>query len=123
MEPDMTNTHDDMTARWKPSDAQIAAADTILAADTNVDYVLSGHFLTGKEYGIWTTDIELVYADGVEAANDDSYRDAQLAVEAAAIRKAGKQPGTVGYTVHRRNGHWAVFEDILTPASILNHTR
>lgn len=116
------NLHDDLTARWKPSDEQIAEADAAFAAHPSLKYVISGHFLAGKEYGIWTSDVELLYPSGddiVFVFDDAAYRAAQEVAEVAAVKAAGERPGTVGYTVHRREG-WAVFEEILSPAKILH---
>lgn len=115
------NAYEDLQARWTPSPAQVEAADALFDADPDLKYVLSGHFLTGKEYGIWQTDVELLHADEVIAADNDSYRKAQAAVEVAAIKLAGERPGTVGYTVHRKGSQWAVFEEILSPAKVLHY--
>lgn len=115
----MNAAYDDLRARWKPSDAQIAAANAAFAEHPAAAYVLSGHFLAGKEFGIWDTDIELLYADGVEIAmTNDDYREAMMAAELPAAKLAGDRTGTVGYAVHYGHGGWAVFEDILSPEII-----
>jgi hypothetical protein len=114
------NLHDDLTTRWKPSDEQIAAAAAAFE-DPTVESVYTGHFMVGKEYGIWTADVELVYATDIKVAHDryDGARAARDAAALAGAKAGGERPGTIGYTWHRRSGDWAVFEEILSPAKLL----
>lgn len=119
----MTTLYNDLRSRWKPSDDAIAAANDAFAADPDVDVVLSGHFLVGKEFGIWTADVELLHADAVHPTIRD-YAAASAARTAAAVDGAkvgGERPGTVGYTYHYRDGTWATFEEILEPAKLLKY--
>lgn len=115
----MTNPYEDLTARWKPSDEAIAAAAEAFN-DPAVESVYTGHFMIGKEYGVWTTDVELVHSMNVNVArsNDEAF-EARDAARLDGAKAGGERPGTIGYTWHLRSGEWAVFEEILSPADIL----
>lgn len=122
----MNTLEADLKARWRPTAAARAAAAEAFAADTTAEYVYTGHFLVGKEYGWWTDDIEVVHADEPVARAGGEGLSGFEARSLATVDGAllgGERPGTVGYTVHWRSGDWAVFEDILDVPTILKYAR
>ena len=122
----MKNLHDDLTARMKPAWLDIEIARFAIEEE-GTEMALTPIFFPGKEYGIWTADTEVdtvTYA--VACNNDDSYRDARESVLLEAVKAMGERPGTVGYVVHRivdGETAWAVFEEILSPAKLLELAR
>lgn len=116
------NLYDDLTARMKPAEADIEIARFALEEE-GTEMALTPIFFPGKEYGIWAADTEVdsvTYA--VACNNDDSYREARETVVLEAVKAMGERPGTVGYVVHRvvdGETAWSVFEEILSPAKIL----
>lgn len=108
----MTELHDDLMARMRPSDTTVAAAIAYLDEHPDVDGVWTPIWFPRKEYGFWTADQQVE-----DAAIICTDRD-MAGEEAAALM--GEQPGTVGYVWHRRDG-WAVFEDILPPTRLIQY--
>jgi hypothetical protein len=100
----------DLRARWRPSDEQIAAADALLATGRYPGGVLSAQVLVGKEYGFWTEDIEVRPLDIIGFDRETVSR-----VLAAEVERVGREAGksvTGSYAWHSKPGSWAVFEDI-----------
>ena len=122
----MKNLHADLTARMKPAWLDIEIARFAIEEE-GTEMALTPIFFPGKEYGIWTADTEVdtvTYA--VACNNDDSYRDARETVLLEAVKAMGERPGTVGYVVHRivdGETAWSVFEEILSPAKLLELAR
>lgn len=124
----------DLETRWVPSETQIAMAEAVFDARPDADLVLSSHLLLGKEYGFWTNDIEVEYVKiakvamnramkAGEEARPDDYHVVRNEIVTATARQAGERPCTIGYTVHYRDGTWAVFEEILDVPTILKFAR
>jgi hypothetical protein len=106
--------HEDLCERWRPSPAQIAAADDLLTSDPALrdTGVFSGHLLLNKHFGVWTTDVV------VQSLDEGIYRDANECTKvvrrmAEATRRRLGVAVSGGYAWHTAPGEWAVFEDIL----------
>ena len=102
----------DLRERWRPSDAQIEAADELLVRLPELDGVFSGHLLVGKELGFWTAEVEVVPIDGIFETWSGCF-DA-LRVAGDEIHARGGRPVVGGYAWHSAPGCWAVFEDLLS---------
>lgn len=116
----MNDLHDDLTARWAPSADQIKLAATTLSSPAvnawrGQDHALTAHVLVNKHYGFWTADVLVLALPGVFTDRDAA--GAKAAEAAEAIHLATGLPVTGGYTYHRADGTWAVFEDILADFS------
>lgn len=104
----------DLTARWQPSNAQVAGADALLAAglaDPD-DGVYTLHLLVHKHFGFWTADVEVVALDGLFTSRGAALSFLELA--SAEYHRSTGHTLTGGYTVHFGPGEWAVFEDIMS---------
>lgn len=120
----MSDLHSDLTARWRPSPAQVDAAERAFRSNPDAVTVVSGHFLGGKEYGIWDSDVTVEYPDvPVRVVGDGSksaYCDVRDDVCVDVARSFKGRDGTIGYTVHRRDRDWAVFEESLPLSRFLD---
>jgi hypothetical protein len=104
----VTTPPQDLQARWCPSDVQIAEATTVLGSTTS-ERVFTIHLLVNKQPHVWTPGVQVrplvghVYTDRTPAIQA-----AELARQAAG--EVSAFPISAGWTVHYRDGAWAVFE-------------
>jgi hypothetical protein len=96
----------------RPTDRTIECAQLALAASPNVQVLYTPIAFPAKEYGIWTAEQTVVDAAEIAVTRDGALR-------LACALLGADQDGTIGWVAHRRNDHWAVFEDILTAADFL----
>lgn len=109
----------DLKARWTPSEEQVADATEYLAQHDSLKHAYTVHLLVGKNYGWWTTDVEVVPVPGVFASRNEAIGTNLDALVNAKAAETGK-PVTGGYTshyIHEGEPGWAVWEDCLAVAN------
>jgi hypothetical protein len=114
----MTDLQADLRTRWLPSAEQMKMANALLAAGYDAERpptrergVYTAHILTGKHYGFWTADIEVVPIDGVfltrAAAQNACLNAAKAYHEATGNQVCG------GWAWHMGVDEAAVWDDIM----------
>lgn len=116
----MSDLQQDLHERWLPNAEQMKMADALLLAGYTAARppefrergVYTGHLLINKEYGFWTTDVQLVFLDGVFLTREAVLDFVHLAAEKHYTQHG--EPLTGGWAWHFKVGEAAVWEDIMS---------
>jgi hypothetical protein len=114
---------EDRRERWLPTGHAVKLAQAVLDRSPRHDYALIPMIQPGKTRGIWMAGqaVKTVEFRVYLAVNRDvqpgetlqSHSEARGKACADARKALRDRPGTVAYAVVERDGHVAVFEDVL----------
>lgn len=127
----MPTAHEDLIARWKPTEEVIVAGVVAINSTPGTEYAVAPIALANKETGFWDLDVEVIptafldgdivkavantweAADGIEALAEVR----NVAEDAALHELAARETdGTGSYALIRSDGTWSVFEGYRTVA-------